>query len=231
MSGFTDIHAHFVYGIDDGAQTVQQMEAMLDSAHADGIASLFATPHVTPGVHPFDSELFYRHLDEARQYCRRRGYPLKLYSGAEILYTPVIRRYAIEGRLPTLADSKFILLEFVPDIAFSEVESAADMMDRAGYTTIMAHVERYDCLFQRNNMRKLKEAYDVRCQINCNTLLRGRGFIRDRIIQRWLREGWIDFVATDTHDVQRRPSRMRAAHAVLEERFGKARADQLTGWE
>lgn len=40
MSGFTDIHAHFVYGMDDGAQNRTDMKAMLDAAHADGIAFL-----------------------------------------------------------------------------------------------------------------------------------------------------------------------------------------------
>ena len=34
---------------DDGAQNRAEMEAMLDAAHTDGIAFLFATPYVTPG--------------------------------------------------------------------------------------------------------------------------------------------------------------------------------------
>ena len=34
MSGFTDYHAHFVYGVDDGAQTRDEMYAMLDAAVA-----------------------------------------------------------------------------------------------------------------------------------------------------------------------------------------------------
>ena len=63
---FSDIHSHFVYGMDDGAQTVQDMEAMLDAAVADGVGCLIATPHMTPGVHPFNEERFWRHLFEAR---------------------------------------------------------------------------------------------------------------------------------------------------------------------
>ena len=35
MSGFTDYHAHFVYGVDDGARTREEMFAMLDAAAAD----------------------------------------------------------------------------------------------------------------------------------------------------------------------------------------------------
>ena len=34
MSGFTDYHAHFVYGVDDGAQTREEMYAMLDAARS-----------------------------------------------------------------------------------------------------------------------------------------------------------------------------------------------------
>lgn len=43
MSGFTDYHAHFVYGVDDGARTREEMFAMLDAAAADGVTRLFAT--------------------------------------------------------------------------------------------------------------------------------------------------------------------------------------------
>ena len=53
MSGFTDYHAHFVYGVDDGAQTREEMYAMLDAAAADGVRHLFATSHSTPGMERF----------------------------------------------------------------------------------------------------------------------------------------------------------------------------------
>ena len=35
---FSDIHSHFVYGMDDGAQTLENMEAMQDAAAADGVS-------------------------------------------------------------------------------------------------------------------------------------------------------------------------------------------------
>jgi len=39
MSGFTDYHAHFVYGVDDGAQTREEMYAML--ANINGLMQAF----------------------------------------------------------------------------------------------------------------------------------------------------------------------------------------------
>ena len=88
MSGFTDYHAHFVYGVDDGARTREEMFAMLDAAAADGVTRLFATSHSTPGMEPFPRDVYQRHLDFARAYCAEKGYDLMLESGSELLYTP-----------------------------------------------------------------------------------------------------------------------------------------------
>lgn len=88
MSGFTDYHAHFVYGVDDGAQTREEMYAMLDAAAADGVRHLFATSHSTPGMEHFPQEVYDRHLAFARDYCAQKGYDLKLEHGSELLYTP-----------------------------------------------------------------------------------------------------------------------------------------------
>lgn len=88
MNGFTDYHAHFVYGVDDGAQTREEMYAMLDAAAADGVRHLFATSHSTPGMERFPQEVYDRHLALARAYCTQKGYDLKLEHGSELLYTP-----------------------------------------------------------------------------------------------------------------------------------------------
>ena len=138
MRGFRDIHAHFVYGVDDGARTREEMFAMLDAAHRDGVTDLCATPHVTPGVKPFDGLSFSRHFDLAQEYCRENDYPPELHAGAEILYTPALARYAEEGMLPTLGTTDFALMEFVPDVSLAEAESAVELMERAGYRLVLA---------------------------------------------------------------------------------------------
>ena len=141
--GFADLHSHFLYGLDDGAKTRREMEAMLDAAYADGIAHLYATPHAALVIRPFDGELCARRLEEARAYCRRRGYEMRLYGGAELMYTPAMERFALERRLPTLGDSRRVLMEFVPDAGIRELREAVELVERSGYTAVLAHVERY----------------------------------------------------------------------------------------
>ena len=99
MSGFTDYHAHFVYGVDDGAQTREEMYAMLDAAAADGVRHLFATSHSTPGMERFPQEIYDRHLALARAYCTQKGYDLKLEHGSELLYTPAAGYAAVQRQL------------------------------------------------------------------------------------------------------------------------------------
>lgn len=230
-AGFTDIHAHFLYGLDDGAKDRCEMEAMLDAAHAGGITDLFATPHVTPGIESFDTELYWERMEEARRYCRQRGYALTLYSGAEILYTPAMEQYARNRRLPTLADSNHVLIEFLPDISYREMEAAAACLERGGYIPVLAHVERYRCLYLRKHAFSLKEHRNVRYQVNANTVLSSGGFFRGHVLKDWFRRGLVDFVASDAHDCSKRPFLMRKAYVALERLYGQDEAKRLTGLE
>lgn len=228
MNGFTDIHTHFIYGVDDGAQTQQDMMDMLDAAHLDGVVHLIATSHSTPGVHPFSEEVYEKHLEEARQYCKSCGYAISIDEGAEILYTPAIRNDAQEHRLKTLADTKYILVEFVPDITYKEIKEAVQFLENCGYVTILAHIERYPCLRARMAYR-LKKAYHIYYQINTHTVLDAhRGFKAYRI-RRWLKDGLIDFVATDSHNCTNRPTQMKKAYKELVHIVGEKEALRLTG--
>ena len=228
MKGFRDIHAHFVYGVDDGAQTYEDMTAMLDAAHQDGITALFSTPHITPGIKPFPQERFERHFRKAQNYCAEKGYDIRLDIGAELLYTPAIARYAQENELRTMGDSDMILLEFVPKTPFKEIRGAVRLMEQSGYLPILAHIERYEEMYHGNAFRLMEEA-DVRYQVNCQTVLKRQGFFREREIRRWFREGIIDFVASDAHNCTFRATRMREAYEALKQEYGEEYAGKLTG--
>lgn len=225
---FSDIHSHFVYGMDDGAQTAQDMEAMLDAAVADGVGCLIATPHITPGLHPFNEDRFWRHLLEARAYCQIRGYSLNLYAGAEVLYTPALEHYMSRHALPTLANSQKVLLEFAPTIPFAEITDAVDLLERNGYIPILAHVERYKAL-SGLNIYRLKEQSSALYQVNCSTVIDGEGLFKDLQLRKWFRDELIDHVASDSHNCRLRKTRMKSAFTILSKRFGVEYAKRLVG--
>ena len=201
MSGFTDYHAHFVYGVDDGARTREEMFAMLDAAAADGVTHLFATSHSTPGMEPFPRDVYQRHLDFARAYCAEKGYDLMLESGSELLYTPAAAYAAAEHSLVTLGGTDWVLL---------------------------AHIERYPRLARSGALPRLKEQYGIRCQVNAATVLEG-GFFQRRKLDCWLKDGIVDAISSDAHNCTTRATRMQAAYERLCGILGQPDADALTG--
>ena len=224
MGGFVDIHHHLLYGLDDGPAAFHQMAGMLRAAHEDGIAAIIATPHAAPGFRPFDGALMERRLDEARAYCRDNALSLTVYPGAEVLVTPM-HFGASFWRFPTLAGSSGVLLDFPPGAGYEAAEGAAQALARFGRVPVVAHAERCRFLTARpERMLHLKERYGALFQVNCSSLL-GGGWTGLGLL---IREGLIDFVATDAHDTLTRECRMTGAYRMLERTAGRERARALT---
>ena len=226
MTAFRDIHSHFVYGIDDGAKDRETMEKMLDAAYRDNIGRLIATPHMSPGIQAFDMELFKSHYKQAQEYCIKKAYEIELLYGAENLYTPALPGYAESHDLVTLADSRYLLLEFVPDESVEEIAFAVDFLSARGYIPVIAHVERYGNLSFRD-IKRLSDGYKVFFQMNCGTVIKDRGLISGRKSRRLLKSGLISCLGCDAHDLHRRPFNMNEAYAVIEKEYGQELANKL----
>lgn len=229
MKRYTDIHHHILYGVDDGAQSAEEMRAMLEKAAADGIGRMIATSHITPGIQKFDWEQYRRALEEAREYCRARELDLQLWEGAEIMYTPQTCDYLEDGRAPTLAGTDAVLVEFMPDVRYDRLCDAISRLGRRGYLPILAHVERYRCLAAHpSRARKLRREMDVCFQVNCSSILAGRDGMPRRFVKKMLDWDLVDAIATDAHGSAMRRVHMREAWRCLAKAFGASYANELT---
>lgn len=226
--GYVDIHSHFLYGVDDGAQTPKAMEDLLDAAWANGVRKMIATPHVVPGLQPMMPDLIQERLSEAKKYCLQKKYDIALDSGAEILFSPMLESFIGEHPLPTLAGSSCILLEFLPNVSYETMVSAIAMATRNGYRVVLAHIERYEALFHRNNIYRLKDKCDLIYQMNCSAVIEGVGFWRNNAVKRWMRDHIIDRIASDCHDARVRPIRMNEAYLEICSCYGVDLANRLT---
>lgn len=229
MSNFVDLHHHLIYGVDDGARSLEDMQKMILRAEQEGVTDLVCTSHVTPGHHPFPMERYQRHMEEARVFIAERGIDLRLHTGCEILYTESSARLVREGQVPTLAGCDVVLVEFTPDMTFRQMAEAATSFGTAGYEVLVAHVERYDALRNLKNVRALRDDYSVYMQMNANTVTTKKGFFTERWVRHMLEDGYIDCVATDAHNLSSRPCNLRVCYDMLEGRFGKELADDLCG--
>lgn len=212
----TDIHQHLLWGIDDGAKTPKIMQAMLRTAHKQGIQTVMATPHAQPGFAPFDMGLYQERLAEAQQYCRRANLNVQVCSGAEIAWTYQTSLALRQGRVPTLGETDYILLELWRDVSWQAARDAVNHLTKAGYFPVLAHAERYLAflLSPKSTIRFCNQTGAL-LQVNADTLLNPRNFLERRFTSILLQEEAIDAVASDAHNCKNRPIHMREAYEWL----------------
>lgn len=227
MSRFFDLHHHILYGLDDGPGTYDEMTSMLRVAAADGIGTIIATPHVSPGLKHIDSVLIQKRISQANAYCLDNGLDLRIHRGAEVLFTPALLNVITLRRVPTLMATRYVLLEFHLNANCREIEGGIHLLTNGGYIPILAHIERYRYLMENLRLLKqLKTECSVLYQMNCAALT-GPLFAR-RCATRLLKEQLIDFASTDAHNVTTRSCNMKEFYQTVEDLLGVESAESLS---
>ena len=227
MRQLTDLHHHFLYGLDDGPQTYEDMCRMLHKAADAGVSCLVATPHIQPGLVEFDYAQYQRSLAEAQQYAYDQHLPLTILPGAEIYYTSMTASMLQKGAVPWLGNGYHVLVEFHPSVSFEGICRAAIHIANAGYSMVLAHAERYRCLLWGRRLARLQEEYHVKIQVNTQTILSTRPFWMGLWVRRAMEHEWIDLIASDAHDSDKRPCNLDACAAWIEKNWGKKRSEKL----
>lgn len=224
---FTDIHSHVIYGVDDGAETEEEMFTMLRNAAKDNITRIICTPHVTPGVYEFPQETFDRHFEKALAYIDQEHLPLELYRGAELLYTDLTPRLLREGRVPTLAGSRYALIEFSPTDTRDHITDALQKVSGAGFVPVIAHMERYPAISKIPQVEELRSRYRALVQINARTLLRKQPLLRRGFFDQLFKRNLVDFIATDTHALPGRETCLTEGMSALSQKYGESLASRI----
>ena len=225
---FVDMHHHLIYGIDDGAKSFEGTEKMIRQAVENQVHAIITTPHITPGQAPFPYEDYKNHLEETRRWLEKEGIDLTLYTGSEVLYTPSTPYQLSEGKVPTLAGTRYVLLEFMPDDEYKDLLSAGRAVSAQGYVPVYAHVERYECLKKADQIKKLRETCGALIQVNASTVLKKHGFFYQRFLNRIFEDELVDFIGTDCHDLPGRDNHMAEAFDQLTVLYGIDLAHALT---
>ena len=223
-----DIHQHFLWGLDDGADSAAEMRKMLLEAADSGISHLFATVHVRPGREHFRAETYCERLQEAEDFIAKKKLGITVCPGAEILYSSKALPYLDEGRIPTMNGTRFILVEFYPDEDFSSIRGALRALLNGGYKPILAHTERYVCM-EKDTVKKLEDLkYDgAKLQVNSGAVLQSSRLFGNPFPGKLLKSGMIDYVASDAHGAKKRPNTLKEAYPVTVKKLGKEKAEKL----
>lgn len=222
-----DIHCHILPGLDDGSKDMEETLQMLKHAQEQGIIHIIATPHHKAGRRNASPQTIKKRMDDVRIAAEERDIHVKLYPGNEILFYSDLENVLEKNIVQTLNDTEYMLVEFLPGNEYTYIRNAVSEIQGMGYTPILAHVERYDCLLKHT--KYVKELHDmgVEIQVNAASVTGKLGGTCRQFVHELLKKEIVDYVATDAHDCHKRMPDIEKCRKILNRKYGESYTNRI----
>jgi protein-tyrosine phosphatase len=219
-----DIHSHIVFGVDDGAKTIEESLAMLRIAADAGTTDIVATPHADFRF-CFDLGLINRRIAELQAAI---GDQIRIHRGCDFHLHPDNVRLCLADRSRFTINGKGYLLVELPQTSIpNTVPLIFDEMMQRGITPVITHPERNPLLM--SNESRLVEWVRRGCliQVTSQSFTGRFGKSAQAACRRLIGLNLAHFAASDAHDTERRPPTMCEAYRHVESEYGTLVAERL----
>lgn len=228
MFDIIDLHNHSLFNLDDGADSYETMCRMIDMSYESGVRHICFTPHYF-NMEKVDCspEQMEDRFEKAKEYCQKRFPDMELSLGTEMVYHYDCIDSIKQKKLFTLAGSRYVLTDFLDTLDAKSVSSGVERILNSGYVPVIAHVERYPCLYGKIDLIwRMSEAGAV-IQVNAGSLFLGAFSKCRRLCFKLLSEGLVDVIASDAHGVELRTPELKKAVKLVTSKFGSEYAEYL----
>ena len=222
-----DLHCHLLPGIDDGPAELSVSLEMARMAVADGITTVACTPHIYPGLYDNDAPGIRAAIARLRQHLEAQGIALHLVEGADVHLAPGLATAIAEGRVPTLAGSRYLLFEPPHHVAPPRFEQSVFELMAAGIVPVVTHPERLTWVEEHYDMFVRLAGRGAWMQVTAGALTGRFGRRVKYWGERFVDEGHCMLLATDAHHPQRRPPLLAEAREAVAARLGAAEAGHM----
>jgi len=148
MSGFIDLHCHYVPNIDDGARSAVEGVDMLRGLSALGFSRVVATPHTRPGMFDNTATMLSAAF-AAFQGALPADVTLPALSlSSEHYFDDIVFQRLLAGEGLPYPGGKAVLLEFYQINFPPMVQHRLFDLRTRGLLPVIAHPERYQCLWR-----------------------------------------------------------------------------------
>ena len=200
---------------------------MARQACAEGITTVACTPHILPTVYENKGPDIKAAVALLQRALTTEGIPLQLLSGADVHVVPDLVSGLRDGRIITLADSRYLLLEPPHHVMPPQLDDCIFKLQSAGYVAILTHPERLSWIEAQYPVIRRMVHKGVWMQLTAGSLTGRFGRGPRYWAERMLDEGLCHVVATDAHNVSTRPLHLASARAMVEQRLGAAEASNI----
>ena len=217
--GLVDIHCHLLYGVDDGAKTLEDSIHMLDVAVEEEVTDMILTPHYRHGMFAYPGDVIRKRFLQLQLEAEKRG--VRLYLGCEYHVNSRIIPYLEGKRVLSLAGSEYVLTEYAHDTEESYICQMSEELLCHGYIPVIAHIERYDCFRKNIQLASQLRRQGVWIQINADAVLGKNGFGTKRFCKQLMDQEAVDVIASDSHDVTDRRNHLGQCYSLVAKRYGE----------
>lgn len=226
-SDMIDLHSHILPGIDDGAADVAVSLEMARMFVADGVTDLACTPHILPGLYLNTGPQIRVAVQALQAEIDEAGIPLRLTTGADVHMVPDLVTGLRSGRLLSLADSRYVLVEPPHHVPPQKFEDFFFNILVSGYVPILTHPERLTWVGSHYEAIQRMARSGVWMQITAGSLTGAFGKTAQNLAERMLKDGCVHILATDAHDTVRRKPSLSRGRDLAAKFVGSAEAENL----
>jgi protein-tyrosine phosphatase len=226
-----DLHCHYLPGIDDGAQTLEESLDLARAAVSAGISVAVMTPHVHPGRYENTRASIKKLCDAFQRVLWHKDIPLDIRPGGEVRISEEIVTMVEEEQIPFIGQLDgyhIMLLEFPHSHLVPGAEKLISWLLGRRIRPLIAHPER-----NKDVMRKIEKIQPF-VEMGCLLQLTGAsvtgqfGKQAQQCALKLIDHEWATVVATDAHNLQHRPPNLDLAYKALTEMRGEPFARELT---
>jgi len=225
-----DLHSHILAGIDDGASTLDDSISLINNSLNSGVTKILATPHIHFGT--FDNNLsnIQQAFNSLTSQLQQQQIDVSIAYAAEVRICPEIILLAKTKQLPFMGKwdgFDLLLLEFPHSHILPGSEKLIDWLLKNNIKPMIAHPERNRDLWQFPELLRPFIQRGCLFQITAASLVGDFGERSKDLAWQLLEEGSVTIVASDMHNLSRRPCKMLDAYQLVCQRLGNDLADSL----
>lgn len=210
-----DMHSHILFGVDDGAKTLDKSLVLIKEEVHKGVDQIILTPHYNKGYSDFSAGTITENFNILTQAVSKENIKVELHLGSEVYLDHNYYETISSDNIITLADSDYILIEFSVTDTPKNIPEICYEFSLKGYIPIIAHVERYDILYDNNKLVKDILDEGAHFQINASTVINKEGRGSYKFAQYLLKNELVSFIASDVHNNESRSFYLDKAYSTV----------------
>jgi protein-tyrosine phosphatase len=190
-----DVHSHILFGVDDGARSFEESQAMVHAAHAVGIDRIVCTPHFHDSR--FDMQLVERNFELLEEFAKQQGIEMLL--GFEVYWRTLLEAGIENAPEFNIDDSNLLLLEFGYHLLPPHWQRLIFDLQAMGLRVIIAHPERYAPIQKDIGIAEEMKRMGCLLQLSANFVAGSLFGASRKTALSLMKYGLVDYIASDAH--------------------------------